>query len=68
MGIPLLFDSTHKVEIGPDNKPGRGSCIAPPVDSAIDEVAVYDYAFTANQTWVSPLGGDAPFSGRRSKL
>ena len=42
-GIPLLFDSTHKVEIGTCNRFNEW------FDGAIDEVAVYDYAFTADQ-------------------
>jgi hypothetical protein len=48
---------TRKIEIGPDNKPGIGSCIAPPADSVIDEVAVYDYVLKANQIRVHHLAG-----------
>jgi len=43
-GIPLLFDATHKVEIGTNTRYDSEW-----FDGAIDEVAVYNYALTADQ-------------------
>jgi len=43
-GTPLLFDATHKVEIGTNTRYDSEW-----FDGAIDEVAVYDYALTADQ-------------------
>jgi hypothetical protein len=43
-GIPLLFDATHKVQIGTNTRYDTES-----FDGPIDEVAVYDYALTADQ-------------------
>jgi hypothetical protein len=43
-GIPLLFDATHKVQIGTHTRYDSES-----FDGGIDEVAVYDYALTADQ-------------------
>jgi hypothetical protein len=43
-GIPLLFDATHKVEVGTNTRYDSEW-----FDGAIDEVAVYDYALTADQ-------------------
>ncbi len=43
-GIPLLFDATHKVEIGTNTRYDSEW-----FDGAIDEVAVYDYTLTADQ-------------------
>ena len=43
-GIPLLFDATHKVQIGTNTRiDGEW------FDGAVDEVAVYGYALTADQ-------------------
>ena len=43
-GIPLLFDATHKVQIGTNIRYDSEW-----FDGAIDEVAVYGYALTADQ-------------------
>jgi hypothetical protein len=43
-GIPLLFDATHRVAIGTNTRYNSEL-----FDGAIDEVAVYDYALTAEQ-------------------
>ncbi len=43
-GIPLLFDATHKVQIGTNTRYDSEW-----FDGAIDEVAVYDYALTVDQ-------------------
>jgi hypothetical protein len=43
-GIPLLFDATHTVQIGTNTRYDSER-----FDGAIDEVAVYDYALTADQ-------------------
>ena len=43
-GIPLLFDATHKVEIGTNTRYDSEW-----FDGAIDEVAVYDCALAADQ-------------------
>src|SRR5205823_3179462 len=43
-GIPILFDATHKVEIGTNTRYDSEW-----FDGAIDEVAVYDCALTADQ-------------------
>jgi hypothetical protein len=43
-GIPLLFDATHKVQIGTNTRiDGEW------FDGTVDEVAVYGYALTADQ-------------------
>ena len=43
-GIPLLFDATHTVQIGTDTRYNDEW-----FQGAIDEVAVYDYALSAEQ-------------------
>jgi hypothetical protein len=43
-GVPLLFDATHRVQIGTNTRYDSEW-----FDGAIDEVAVYDYALTADQ-------------------
>jgi len=43
-GTPLLFDHAHKVQIGTNTRYDSES-----FDGGIDEVAVYDYALTADQ-------------------
>ena len=56
-GTPLLCDFAHKVEIGANTASGW---IVNEVQSVIDEVAIYDYALTAEQMAVHHLTGE-PF-------
>jgi hypothetical protein len=54
-GTPLLCDFAHKVEIGANTASGW---IVNEVQSVIDEVAIYDYALTAEQMAVHHLTGE----------
>ena len=56
-GTPLLCDFAHRVEIGANTGGGDASY---PVESAIDEVAIYDYALAAEQVAAHYLAGEAP--------
>ena len=54
-GTPLLCDFAHKVEIGANTASGW---IINQVQSVIDEVAIYDYALSADQIAVHHLMGE----------
>lgn len=54
-GTPLLCDFAHKVEIGANTASGW---IINQVQSVIDEVAIYDYALTADQISAHHLTGE----------
>ncbi|MGI8956151.1 MAG: LamG domain-containing protein [Chthoniobacterales bacterium] len=56
-GTPLLCDFAHKVEIGTNTASGW---IFNQVQSVIDEVAIYDYALTADQIAAHHVTGEPP--------
>jgi hypothetical protein len=56
-GVPLLFDSTHGVEIGADNR------LREMFNGAIDEVAVYDHELSACQIVAHYLVGTQSAGG-----
>ena len=53
-GTPLLFDGSHRVEIGTSYSGSSG------FNGRIDEVAVYDYALTADQVAAHYAAGVGP--------
>ena len=56
-GTPLLCDFAHRVEIGNNTGPGD---VSYPLESAVDEVAIYDYALCADQVAAHYLTGEPP--------